>query len=125
MNEPEAPPDIRAIEGREYRVRMSYGGLEWTGWLRYEGPRGPGGRDLWNAIEGEAVPPIGATQIREIIEMRASAPHVVYPEGPTCSPDCPGPWSQYHDGYADGYERAEQEAKADREQDATWRSEQC
>jgi hypothetical protein len=33
--------------------------------------------------------------------------HPVYPGGPDCQPNCPGPWSMYHDGYADGYERAE------------------
>jgi hypothetical protein len=35
-----------------------------------------------------------------------SEEHVVYPGGPLCQPNCPGPWSMYHDGYADGYERA-------------------
>jgi hypothetical protein len=36
--------------------------------------------------------------------------HPVYPGGPDCQPNCPGPWSDYHDGYADGYENAEARA---------------
>jgi hypothetical protein len=36
--------------------------------------------------------------------------HPVYPDGPDCSPHCPGPSSDYHDGYADGFERASNEA---------------
>jgi hypothetical protein len=39
--------------------------------------------------------------------------HPVYPGGPDCQPNCPGPWSQYHDGYADGYENAEARAELD------------
>ena len=42
------------------------------------------------------------------------APHVVYPEGPLCSEYCPGSWSEYHDGYSDGYERAERSLDEDR-----------
>lgn len=38
--------------------------------------------------------------------------HAVYPAGPDCNPSCPGDWSEYHDGYADGYERAESAAVA-------------
>jgi len=38
--------------------------------------------------------------------------HSVYPGGPDCQPNCPGPWSSYHDGYADGYSRGEDEARA-------------
>lgn len=38
--------------------------------------------------------------------------HAVYPEGPPCNPHCPGEWSTYHDGYVDGFERAEAEARA-------------
>jgi hypothetical protein len=36
---------------------------------------------------------------------RQDAPpvHPVYPGGPFCSESCPGPWSTYHDGYADGF----------------------
>ena len=40
--------------------------------------------------------------------------HPVYPGGPDCQPNCPGPWSDYHDGYADGYENAEARAGLDR-----------
>jgi hypothetical protein len=32
--------------------------------------------------------------------------HPIYPGGPPCQPNCPGAGSMYHDGYADGYERA-------------------
>ena len=39
-------------------------------------------------------------------DARARA-HPVYPDGPACQPNCPGEWSSYHDGYADGYLRAE------------------
>lgn len=31
--------------------------------------------------------------------------HPIYAGGPPCSEHCPGAWSEYHDGYADGYER--------------------
>lgn len=31
-------------------------------------------------------------------------PHAVFPDGPPCSPSCPGSWSTWHDGYADGFE---------------------
>lgn len=34
-------------------------------------------------------------------------PHPVYPGGPPCQPNCPGSWSTYHEGYADGYAIAE------------------
>jgi hypothetical protein len=34
------------------------------------------------------------------------SPHPVYPGWPPCQPNCPGPWSSYHDGYADGYDAA-------------------
>jgi hypothetical protein len=43
--------------------------------------------------------------------VRVSGEHPVYPGGPDCNPHCPGPWSEYHDGYGDGYERAEREAR--------------
>lgn len=33
--------------------------------------------------------------------------HEVYPGGPPCQPNCPGEWSMYHDGYADGHESGE------------------
>ena len=35
--------------------------------------------------------------------------HRVYPDGPPCQANCPGPWSSYHEGYADGYERSSQD----------------
>lgn len=40
-----------------------------------------------------------------------SEPHPAYPGGPVCQPNCPGPWSSYHDGYADGYESARASAR--------------
>jgi hypothetical protein len=33
--------------------------------------------------------------------------HPVYPDGPPCNPHCPGEWSSYHEGYADGFEVGE------------------
>jgi len=41
-----------------------------------------------------------------------ATPHPVYPGGPPCAANCPGDWSDYHDGYADGYESGEREAAA-------------
>lgn len=41
------------------------------------------------------------------VQWSRSLRHPVYPGGPDCNPNgCPGPGSVYHDGYADGYERA-------------------
>jgi hypothetical protein len=41
-----------------------------------------------------------------------TADHPVYPGGPPCNPYCEGDWSTYHDGYGDGYDRADREARA-------------
>jgi hypothetical protein len=41
-----------------------------------------------------------------------TADHPVYPGGPPCNPYCEGDWSTYHDGYGDGYDRANREARA-------------
>ena len=38
---------------------------------------------------------------------RTAADHPVWPAGPACDPSCPGEWSDWHQGYAWGTERAQ------------------
>lgn len=40
------------------------------------------------------------------------ANHLVWPEGSPCDKECPGEWSEYHDGYSWGYEKGTEETKA-------------
>lgn len=45
-----------------------------------------------------------APDLRRDPEETPPKTHLVYPEGPECSPSCPGDWSTWHDGYSAGYE---------------------
>ena len=47
-----------------------------------------------------------------VTPMPSARRHPVWPYGPDCDENCPGPWSQYHDGYSWGYEKAQRDERA-------------